>query len=523
MTTTMEICTHERQTYFGQKLPCWHPYCPGGTNGPTVAVAVSRDRPPRAGLDLSQFASSMVKVTFHRAQLAADPRRVVWIPDPCIDRHVDAMLTEKLIAAGLEGALTLDGPGGNYREAQATQQQARASTYLQAQRARANMLAQQGNVPSDLTAAANVNLQAQAGGPPHLHGVVYVAEGEPIVERCPGCVYSLAASGPGSYFGVDRTQAQQQAAAPPANREERPLMEKPTRAEVGHRYKYDGNGLEWEVLAQADGDRVKCIVRAAGGGWNLGEEYVFTRSAFSSARYLGPSSIPGRRVDWARWLPPHDLRDTGAKALKSGQVWAWRYAAGASGVVRIVHEIGGSQETLASGYLDNPGPLWFEGSGKLGQHAVLVADVGCEPTPPEILYAPTTPLTGVPGPCGATSETSPLRPCLLNPDHFGAHESDAGFRWHADARKVAPSRCPAMFGPMPCSEPAGHDGAHVTLPTGTTPPPRAGSGYPYHGHAEEAKQRAIAASVVAKLPPKAKPEPWYPSVDEFDLLPDAGT
>lgn len=87
---TFVMCPHERQVYFDQTLPCARPSCVG-------FVALANVGVDRQVFDWSEVRRSVVRVSFH-----TDGER--WIPDRCIDRHVDSNLTEKLVAAGLEGA-----------------------------------------------------------------------------------------------------------------------------------------------------------------------------------------------------------------------------------------------------------------------------------------------------------------------------------------------------------------------------------------------------------------------------------
>ncbi len=104
----------------------------------------------------------------------------------------------------------------------------------------------------------------------------------------------------------------------------------------------------------------------------------------------GPETVPvatGWARDWSAWLPPHGLPDTGPKTFRVGQVWAWL-----EGKARAVGMVDEADES-AVGFrnLASVAP-YARGLGfRFGKHGpsttVLVADVGCEPTPPSVLYA----------------------------------------------------------------------------------------------------------------------------------------
>lgn len=93
-------------------------------------------------------------------------------------------------------------------------------------------------------------------------------------------------------------------------------------------------------------------------------------------------------VDWNKWLPPRgfDLPNTGPKVFKAGQVWAsHRYG----GLVFRVNPGNNYPDVLA--IADNHNPVYTTGciyaTGEdTGCISILVADVGCEPTDPDLLY-----------------------------------------------------------------------------------------------------------------------------------------
>lgn len=96
-------CDHERQVYFGAKLPCPRRDCPEVHRAPdvTIAVMAPRSRSFSAGIDaFDPYATGAVRVIFERSD---DYTR--WVPRPCVDATVDAALTEKLVNGGLARAL----------------------------------------------------------------------------------------------------------------------------------------------------------------------------------------------------------------------------------------------------------------------------------------------------------------------------------------------------------------------------------------------------------------------------------
>lgn len=96
--------------------------------------------------------------------------------------------------------------------------------------------------------------------------------------------------------------------------------------------------------------------------------------------------------DWSRWLPPRALPNSQPREpFRKGAIVAWSYEVGGrvhAEVVRMTDDVGGGDILVA-----NPGrkSLRTTGLNTYGG-AILVADVGCEPTPPETLYgAPSSP------------------------------------------------------------------------------------------------------------------------------------
>lgn len=80
---------HQRQEYMGLQLPC--AVC---HRGETAMLY------PAMGTGDGDGFLPPVQVMFVRSQ-----DRGAWVPTPCIDRTCHQTLTERLIAAGLEGAL----------------------------------------------------------------------------------------------------------------------------------------------------------------------------------------------------------------------------------------------------------------------------------------------------------------------------------------------------------------------------------------------------------------------------------
>ena len=94
-------CEHRRQKYFETVLPCLHHGCPEFTRAPSYTIAVRvPSRYPFSIRERDLFDLMAVRIVFE-----IDRATVAWAPVPCIDRYVDAALTDMLIAAGLKGAL----------------------------------------------------------------------------------------------------------------------------------------------------------------------------------------------------------------------------------------------------------------------------------------------------------------------------------------------------------------------------------------------------------------------------------
>lgn len=113
-----------------------------------------------------------------------------------------------------------------------------------------------------------------------------------------------------------------------------------------------------------------------------------SKSFLKYATFVRSAAPPEEREDWARWLPDRPLPNTGEKVLRVGQVWAWHEGGVGAGVCRIADEI--EQRLLA--YEGEPrkiaigdGKCYFSSASR-ALVAILVADVGCEPTDPSVLY-----------------------------------------------------------------------------------------------------------------------------------------
>lgn len=96
--------------------------------------------------------------------------------------------------------------------------------------------------------------------------------------------------------------------------------------------------------------------------------------------------------NWSEWLPPRDIPCGKEKVTSPGQVWAFA-GGGEAGVVRVGtgDHMGCDHELLASNGSVSAVPghgIYFM---TRTTYAVLIADVGCEPTPPHVLYGTPTP------------------------------------------------------------------------------------------------------------------------------------
>lgn len=226
-------------------------------------------------------------------------------------------------------------------------------------------------------------------------------------------------------------------------------MEKPTKIEAGQRWSWCGT--EYVLFDQyPDGDWK--------GRTKDGKSGAFDRHmlASPSATFLGGPASPERPVDWAKWLPPRELPRNPYIVFKAGQIWAVRWdKVDHAAVFRVAKNTACACATPDNHHIQ----VEFLAGRRTGgggysnrdytERAVLVADVGCEPTPPEILYG-----TGV-----QTPPAPPAKPTK--------HVSPQGISW--DERRI----------------------------------------------------NGVAMSCLEHIQARKKPEPWRPSIDEFDLLPDA--
>lgn len=183
-------------------------------------------------------------------------------------------------------------------------------------------------------------------------------------------------------------------------------MDKGEKPVVGQRLRWK-HGKGWPqadfVVTHFDGDTI--TVQYQDGDLETGETYQYGWAKFSSdAVVVAPSpSSPGRPGrDWSKWLPPREPDRNRDVVYKSGQVWALRWdEPDYSMVFRVVRAgktFGGRTDNH---YLDVESLAGKKGSGGFSnrdytERAVLVADVGCEPTPPEVLYGPRSSTQGEP-------------------------------------------------------------------------------------------------------------------------------
>lgn len=170
------------------------------------------------------------------------------------------------------------------------------------------------------------------------------------------------------------------------------------------------------------------------------------------------SASPPKERDWSAWLPPRPLPFSGNKEFKPGCIFAG-YCAGKAIVWRCVDPVPadlrsfGEVEILArsEGRLGRQRDQ-LATSSLYAQHAILVADVGCEPTPPEVLYGAAPPIAppvveALKGPHG-TLEC----PCggvdYLNAPHDEGCSLRRGQATRRD-REQGPGLA-AKFAPKPC-------------------------------------------------------------------------
>ena len=124
-----------------------------------------------------------------------------------------------------------------------------------------------------------------------------------------------------------------------------------------------------------------------GGGWDM----MSTLTSDPDYQYVSPPSPPkgSGAVDWARWLPPRELPDTGPKDFEVGQVWASRIESGENAMVcRFVGDDGECEYLARGGYFAEreESRRCFRESA-FAKHAILVQDVNeTSPRSPESLY-----------------------------------------------------------------------------------------------------------------------------------------
>lgn len=95
-------------------------------------------------------------------------------------------------------------------------------------------------------------------------------------------------------------------------------------------------------------------------------------------------------INWNDWLPPKVLPDTGTKNFTAGQIWAFFDIDFESCVVRVERA---DITTYWCGVLlarkncGARGPtISFNPENSRARRAILVADLNCEPTDPDLLY-----------------------------------------------------------------------------------------------------------------------------------------
>lgn len=250
---------------------------------------------------------------------------------------------------------------------------------------------------------------------------------------------------------------------------------RPGRVEVGQRYRFEGPG---EL-------RGKCFtitgVRKKGGdnqwddgisgfaplAWLMGPECTYLGGPPSPPAEGGSPIEPVMGRDWKRWLPPGPLPDTGDKELRDGQIWAFNLNNG-NGIIRV--RVEGGSELLASTTWTTP-TCSFGRGGNHQRHAILVADVGCEPTDPEILYGPRS----SPRPKGeGDSGTPSASRCNASPPI--GHE----------ANRVEPLRQAVPEVPAPAQGERGACQPHEKVPFQEVSPDKGKSWLPYRGYLSDA-------------------------------------
>lgn len=179
---------------------------------------------------------------------------------------------------------------------------------------------------------------------------------------------------------------------------------------------------------------------------NVGEPGLAGQAA---ARAL--SRLCGCERDWARWLPPAPLPESGFKVFRAGQVWASRTLFGHAEIVRFIAErddddclIG--EQIAGSGLAARAG---IYGGSSWAVYAVLVQDVGeADPRDPATLYGAATKLAKAPA--GGTAARE-----MGTPDEGSEAErgqpAAGGKRATEDARGASPAKLPPATAQTICA------------------------------------------------------------------------
>lgn len=226
------------------------------------------------------------------------------------------------------------------------------------------------------------------------------------------------------------------------------------------RWHYESNEVTIVSLGARGGCLCKAHVRCL---MSSGNEDGWCEGTFAKVATFVRSASPPKERDWSAWLPPRPLPNTGPKVFKVGQVWATHVNYDGTDPARVWRVSSVDQKNdqwmtvdmLATngqcgGAIVGPGARIS--NPEYTCRAILVADVGCEPTPPEVLYGAAPPVAppvveALKGPHGTL-----VCPCggvdYLNAPHDEGCSLRRGQATRRDREQglgIAP-----LFAPKPC-------------------------------------------------------------------------
>lgn len=137
---------------------------------------------------------------------------------------------------------------------------------------------------------------------------------------------------------------------------------------------------DWLLLSHADEEwQVARVDGPQAGAKGIMLDAYFVAGPWGDAYEFVSSAAPPKERDWRQWIPPENWRGTKQK-LRAGKIIAWRMTA--IGEVVLMEDADRGRVLATNSMYDGSDHT----SGLWSIETVIVADVGCEPTDPSVLY-----------------------------------------------------------------------------------------------------------------------------------------